>query len=265
MPMPLLLLAATAAPLQLKPNGPWVVQVEDSMCLLERNYPTGKGKERQLLIFQPLLDLPTMDFYVMTDRGSSGQQYDGMFKVRIEPGARSYTGRYYSVASGKDRNRITRFTLDRAVLDELNDGDTMMVQAKPVNTSFAIVRPEKARPALTGCIADLKKAWGIAPEGSTDIATPLEGNPARYFSSDSYPPEAYHQGIYGKVIALLNVNTQGRVEKCRIVSSAGQALNDGTCKVAMGIRFKPARDLAGAALASTYVLPVRWVLPGAPQ
>lgn len=265
MPLPLLVLAATAAPLPLKPSGPWIVQVEDNMCLLERNYPIGKGPAKQVLIFQPLLDLPTMDFYVMSDRGSSGQQYLGKFTVRIEPGARSYTGRYYSVASDKSGNRVTRFTLERAVLDELRDGDVMTVQARPVNSSFAIVRPDKARPALTGCIADLKKAWGVDTDDAARIATPLEGNPARYFNADSYPPEAYSQGIFGRVVTLLNVGTQGQVEKCRIVSSAGKALNDGTCKVAMRIRFKPARDAAGTALASTYVLPVRWVLPGSPE
>jgi protein TonB len=95
--------------------------------------------------------------------------------------------------------------------------------------------------------------------------TPLDGNPGRYFTAQSYPSEALAAHVYGRVIALLNINAAGTVEQCRIVSSAGTALNNGTCKVAMRIRFKPPRDKEGVALPSTYVLPVRWTMPGAPD
>lgn len=68
--------------------------------------------------------------------------------------------------------------------------------------------------------------------------------------------------MYGRVVALLNITAQGAVEKCRIVQSAGEALNAGTCRSAMKIRVTPPRDAAGAPLASTYLLPVRWIFGG---
>jgi TonB family protein len=231
------------------------------MCLLQRHYPTEKGKVT--LIFQPLLDLPSMELFVLT-ADKSDRQYTGDFNVQVDPGARSYTGRYYSVHMPGGDARLTRLSVDRVALDGLRDGDTMTIQAKPVGGSFAIVRPEKARPALDKCITDLKKSWGVDPDRDARAVTRLDGNPARYFNFDSYPAEALSKGIYGRVVALLNIAPDGTVSNCRIVSSAGKALNEGTCVAARRVRFTPPRDADGKPMATTYLLPVRWVLPGSP-
>ena len=262
MPFTSLLLAAVTPAPALAPAGPWVVDVEENMCLLERSYPAGDQKVS--LIFQPLLDTGGLELYVTT-ADKSDRQYQGAFTVHAGAAAQVFTGKYYSVWSAKSRMRLTRLMATRDMLDQLKDGDTLDVQAKPVSLAFKIVRPDKARLTLQGCIADLKKSWGIDDELASRVVEPLEGNPARYFNPSSYPPEAYQKGIYGRVIALLNISSEGAVEHCRIVSSAGTALNDGTCKVAMRIKFKPPRDKDGKPLPSTYTLPVRWVLPGAPN
>ena len=263
MPLLALLLAAATIPVAAtQPTGPWVVDGEDNLCLLQRTYVVD-GRS-YTLAFQPLLDLPQMDMYVVVD-DRSNTQYSGTYKVRVDPTAQEFSGRYYSVRATKSPKRFTRLAIDRTALDELKDGDTVHVKAKPIDLDLAIVRPDKARAALRVCTEALKKSWGVDPEMESRAVTTLDGNPGRYFGPASYPVEALRKGIYGRVIALLNVNTAGQVEHCRIVSSAGSALNDGTCKVAMQIRFKPARDAAGVPLSSTYLLPVRWVLPGSPR
>lgn len=260
--LPLLLAAAVVTSPPTAPSGPWVVAFEESMCLLQRSYPSDKGQTA--LIFKPLLDLPAMEMFVSTtDR--SDQQYSGKFTVRVEPGARAYTGRYFSARAPKSTTRYTRLSIDRVALDGLRDGDTLFVQAKPVNASFAIVRPEKARPALDKCITDLKTAWGIDPARDARAVTSIKGDPGQFFGSDAYPAEALANGIYGRVVALLNVTPDGTVSNCRIVASAGEALNKGTCVAALKVRFTPPRDAAGKAMATTYLLPVRWVLPGSPD
>jgi TonB family protein len=261
MPIAALLLAATQAPaVPLTPGGPWVVQMEDDLCRLARSYPDARGDAS--VVFQPLLDLDTAELFVITD-DRSARQYSGRHTTVLEPDGRSFTGRYYSVHDPKTKRRLTRLTIDRALLDQLKDGDALHVQARPVDLAFRITRPDKARTTLAGCIDGLKKSWGIDPAVTARAVTPLDGNPARYFGSSSYPQEALSRGIYGRVVALLNVAPSGTVEHCRIVSSAGTALNEGTCKVAMRIRFKPARDKNNQPLPSTYVLPVRWSMPGA--
>ncbi len=254
-------LAAKPAPAPLAPTGPWYVRAEESMCLLERRYAVGDRKVS--LIFQPLLDLEQMEIFVLAP-GQGGRQYDGVFAAGVSGAEQSYSGRYYSVAATKPTMRVTRLSIDRSLLNGLKDGDTLRIQARPVDHSFTIVRPEKVRPVLQECIDGLKKSWGIDPEVAGRAVTPLEGNPARYFGPESYPREAYHAGIYGRVIALLNIDATGAVSHCRIVSSAGPTLNEGTCTAAKRIRFKPARDKDDKPLPSTYVLPVRWVLPGSP-
>ncbi|WP_419808426.1 energy transducer TonB [Sphingomonas sp.] len=258
MPLLPLLLAAAAPPPVLTSVGPWVVNVSENMCLLQRSFPVGEKKV--MLVFQPLLDLDSMELYVITD-DTSQRQYQGNYTARIGREGQEITGRYYSVWAAASRSRITRLTTDRTVLEHLQDGDTLAIEARPVNLSFRIVRPANARTALQSCIVDLKRSWGIDPDVASRTATQLEGNPAQYFGPDSYPREALRQGIYGRVIALLNTTPAGTVERCHIVSSAGPALNDGTCKAAMRIRFRPARDADGKPLPSTYLLPVRWILP----
>ena len=256
-----IVLAAAATPVAALPTGPWVVSAEENLCTLQHRY-TVDGR-KVALVFQPLLDLPTMDVFVVGEDRSE-TQYQGMFTARISSRAEALTGRYYSNYATKSKLRYTRLTIGRGVLDDLQDGDTLSLQAKPINITLKVARPDKARAALAGCVTELKKSWGIDPAMADRVVTPLEGNPARYFDSHAYPPEALHQGIYGRVIALLNIGADGTVAHCRIVSSAGAALNDGTCKAAQRIRFKPARDKDGVALPATYLLPVRWVLPGAP-
>lgn len=255
-----LALAAKPAPPPLAPAGPWYVRAEEEMCLLERRYPL--GDRTMSLIFQPLLDLDQMEVYVISP--GQGQQYAGKFSARVASSPEPFAGSYYSVGMPKTKNRLTRLTADRRLLEGLKDGDTLQIQAKPVDQTFTIVRPDKARVALQSCIDSLKKAWGIDADMAARAVVPMEGNPARYFGPDAYPYEAYRQGVYGRVVALLNIGTTGAVDHCRIVSSAGQLLNEGTCKAAARIRFKPPRDKDGKPLASTYVLPVRWVLPGSP-
>ena len=257
----MLLSAATPAPLLL-PTGPWVVHMEENLCLLERTYPAADRKVS--LIFQPLLDLDEMEVFVVSN-DHSDQQHVGSFTATIEPGQQTSTGRYFSVYTPKTKSRLTRLTTDRSLFDQLKNGDTLRLKAKPLNLAFRIVQPEKARAALKGCVDDLKKSWGIDPEMASRTVTPADGNPGRYFGPDAYPPEALAKRIFGRVIALLNITPEGTVEHCRIVSSAGEALNAGTCKVAMRIRFKPARDKNGVPLPGIYVLPVRWTMFGAPS
>ena len=259
----LLALALTVEPTPppLAPVGPWIVRAEESMCLLERNY-TVDGR-RISLIFQPLLDLPNMEMFIVA-ADTNDKQYQGNFSAAVASVAMPYTGRYFSVVPPKAKARLTRLTVQRRLLNELKDGDTLHVRAKPVDQSFTIVRPEKARAALQNCTNDLKKAWGINDDVASRAEIPPEGKPGHYFGPDAYPREAMQQGIYGRVIVLLNIDPTGAVSNCRIVSSAGKALNEGTCLAAKRIRFKPARDKDDKPLPSTYVLPVRWVLPGSP-
>jgi protein TonB len=94
-------------------------------------------------------------------------------------------------------------------------------------------------------------------------AAGLKGNPGQFFSSDNYPPSAIRAGAQGRVVARLTVGTDGRVTDCSVTTSSGNSdLDATTCRIAKSrVRFSPAKDENGAAISSTYNLPVRWTLP----
>ena len=96
-----------------------------------------------------------------------------------------------------------------------------------------------------------------------DKSAALAGNPAQFFGPDQYPPEALRKGEQGRVVAKLQVAADGRVTACDLDQSSGSpSLDATTCDIALKkVTFTPARDRRGRAVASTYTLPVRWVLP----
>ena len=94
-------------------------------------------------------------------------------------------------------------------------------------------------------------------------AAGLKGDPGRFFGPDAYPPAAQRAGAQGRVVARLSIGTDGRVSDCSVSSSSGNSdLDETTCRIARrSVKFSPAKDDSGNTIASSYTLPVRWVLP----
>lgn len=92
------------------------------------------------------------------------------------------------------------------------------------------------------------------------------GNIGALFSPDNYPPAALRAGQEGRVIAELAIDATGLVTDCKIKTSVSPSLDAATCRAVQTGQpvFKPARDERGKPVASTYILPVNWQLPGAP-
>lgn len=101
------------------------------------------------------------------------------------------------------------------------------------------------------------------PAPRVSQAAGLKGNPGQFFGTDNYPPAAIRAGAQGRVVARLSVGADGRVTDCTVSASSGnEDLDSTTCRIAKSrVRFSPAKDDSGNAIASTYTLPVRWVLP----
>jgi TonB family protein len=87
-----------------------------------------------------------------------------------------------------------------------------------------------------------------------------------YFSTDDYPAEALRAGAEGTVQFRLDINTEGRVSRCNIVQSSGNASLDAkTCEVLISrARYTPARNAAGEAVPGTDAGRVTWRLPEPP-
>lgn len=96
---------------------------------------------------------------------------------------------------------------------------------------------------------------GVAVKGGP------RGNPLGWFTDDDYPADAKRAGAEGRVSVLLQIDTSGKVDGCRVTASSGNAsLDDATCRLAQRRgRFTVQKDSGGNAQAYSYTLPgIRW-------
>lgn len=129
-----------------------------------------------------------------------------------------------------------------------------VTQAPPIYTSPVIVPPQPPRPPVPPAPP--------APPAVSQAAV-AKGNPGQYFGPDAYPAAAIRAEAQGRVVARLTVGPDGRVSDCSVTTSSGNAdLDSTTCRIAkLRVRYSPAKDASGTAIASTVSLPVRWQLP----
>ncbi len=87
--------------------------------------------------------------------------------------------------------------------------------------------------------------------GSGGIATRARHLRGR-IGDDDYPRGAYRERVGGTVIAQLTVSAEGRISRCEISRSSGNAeLDSTTCRLILRrFRYAPARDAQGRAVAS---------------
>jgi protein TonB len=90
-----------------------------------------------------------------------------------------------------------------------------------------------------------------------------KGDPAQWVTTDDYPPSAIRAEEEGTTGITWTINTQGRVENCRVTSSSGsKALDDAACRaITRRGRYSPALDQDGNPIASTQSRRVTWRLP----
>ena len=99
----------------------------------------------------------------------------------------------------------------------------------------------------------------VAPKPRIELAT--------LFGSDAYPPLAITLGEDGLVVAALTIDPLGAVTACRIVTSSDStSLDAATCRIMTEHKtaFSPAYDAEGNAVAGSYTLKTRWILPEPP-
>lgn len=101
------------------------------------------------------------------------------------------------------------------------------------------------------------------PAPVVNKAAGAKGNPADWISTDDYPPSALRAEEEGTTAIAWTINTQGRVENCRVTSSSGsRALDDAACRaITRRGRYSPALDQSGNPIATTSSRRVVWKIP----
>jgi protein TonB len=99
--------------------------------------------------------------------------------------------------------------------------------------------------------------------GGGGVATPARHLRGR-IDDDDYPRGAYRERVGGTVIARVTVSPEGRVSRCEVNRSSGNAeLDATTCRlIERRFRFSPALDAEGRAMASQVGWRQEWWLEG---
>jgi TonB family protein len=113
---------------------------------------------------------------------------------------------------------------------------------------------------ILGMIAAASLA--LAGEGARG-AVPARANLSSYFNEDDYPMTALRRGIQGTTAFELRIGADGRVTRCTVTSSSGDAALDAvTCSVLLSrAEYSPARDSRGRAIPARDSGRVTWRLP----
>lgn len=103
------------------------------------------------------------------------------------------------------------------------------------------------------------KGIGSGAGGEDDGGTPPR-RIAGHIDERDYPRAAYESGAQGGLMTRYVIEPDGRISRCDIVESSGNAvLDDTTCRLAIKrFRFDPARDGAGNPVRSILVSRHRW-------
>ena len=243
----------------MKATGPWNVDAADDLCLLAHNF--GTGDQTAILGFQPIFNDDTMELIVLTTDTVKMQRI-GKAKISSNRLPKPIEAPYASVGSSTKPQRLTRITVNRSVFDELGATSYLTITAAPVNMTFLISKSDKAMVAFKTCETELLKTWGVETLVDKDHAAKPINNINSFFNATSYPDAARDAGVYGRVVALLNLAADGAIGGCHVVRSAAKELNEATCENARKIRFRPAIGPDGKPIASIYPIAVSWELPG---
>jgi protein TonB len=94
-------------------------------------------------------------------------------------------------------------------------------------------------------------------------AAGAKGNPAEWISTDDYPPSSLRAEEEGTTAIAWDINTQGRVENCRVTASSGSAaLDRAACQaITRRGRYSPALDQGGNPMRSSSSRRVTWKMP----
>ncbi|QJU60577.1 energy transducer TonB [Sphingomonas sp. AP4-R1] len=94
-------------------------------------------------------------------------------------------------------------------------------------------------------------------------AAGAKGDPAQWVTSDDYPPSALREEREGVTKVTWQINEQGRIENCSVVSSSGSPdLDETACRVLTRRgRYSPALDQSGKPMRTTQSRTIRWQIP----
>lgn len=140
-------------------------------------------------------------------------------------------------------------------------GITVMIKwKKPFRLEFGSLA--KPMEQLRACQADLLESWGYDPAIQTTLVRPPRpvNSPAKWLGPADYPQGAVAAGQNGIVQFRLDVEADGKISGCHVLSrTRPDVFADTTCRaVTRRAKLEPALDADGKPVRSFLVQTVQW-------
>lgn len=246
---------APAAPLQ--PNGNWDVDYGETQCSGARSY--GTAADPIMLLIVPSLSPTTYQLLVSLQRQGPVYAQGSRGTVDFGTGPIPSPVLYYGGKGVRLSNY--QFRVPAAAMERARSASSIRISVqKGENFDFAVTEMPALVDALRKCTADLQQYWNVAGK---NIRTPAKSlSDLHYaFSSNDYPSEAMWKGQSGTGQYVLQIDENGAVAGCDVLSPSGVPVLDLTgCQIIKArARFSPARELQGKPVRSIVVTPpVTW-------
>ncbi|MFM5885241.1 MAG: energy transducer TonB [Novosphingobium sp.] len=282
----------------LSPSSKWVVDWDENICSLRRQF--GEGQDKLLVEFQMDSISPTFElnlagqkiannqatYPLLISFGPEGFRPEKRYAISVDTpsgvptlmvGAVGIARKDLSKPAPQERITFNKAIKGPAIAVERADWDAIAANERAAN-SIAIeqmnglhVRLQTGSlgppmKALRECVSSLWKSWGVDPAISARIATPAQplASPAQWVTSFDFPNSMLAKGQSALLRFRLIVSTVGTVENCVITKGVGSTeFRELTCALlTKRAKFKPALDNDGRPLKSVFSSSIRWAIPG---
>lgn len=252
--------APGATPALRQPNGNWVLDYGDTACTAYRNF--GSKEKPVLLALRPSPNGSVVRLSIARD-GHVAVPHHFPVTTNISEASVKTTGLRF--ASGNRKREIIWINFARPQLEGLNRfGEIAITGGRTLNERFALPGMAAVLKALDTCSSDLRAHWNIGDSGSA-IATPATAteSPGRWVNNGDYPQQAIDENASGVVQFVLLIDETGKTRDCMVEETSGVATLDAMACILLRerARFKPALDVAGKAVRSSWTSRFRWVIP----
>jgi len=248
-----------------QPLSPWNIDYGETSCDLKRIFK-GESGEIQIQISQAF-DLQGGSFYIVTQPNGKRPSWLADVDLSIdETGAKLTKTAGFQV--NKEDNlliwQVYRFEID--YLDNLpNDVTLRLNTPKYPEVALRMTGMKAVADAFKQCQRNLYETFGLDYRKTELLSRQLKPktNPGPWVSAFDYPDIALRKGYEGTVWFMLNVDQEGKSEKCTILRSSGYAMLDDTaCKyLQKRAQFIPALDKDGQPTPTIWTNAVRFGLP----
>jgi TonB family protein len=254
--------------------GKWLVNYDRDACHLAAQF--GEGKRAVIAQFTRYQPGDTFDLALIGNRFNLREaQVEGKVDFGISARPAEVSGLHGNV--GKMKAVFLRsLRFDGWESKEEFDVPARLAPEQEARITGAVVAMRGARPfrlefgslekplvQMRLCMDNLVKSWGYDPVQQATALRPVSAitSPAKWLSSSDYPMNAVTNGHNGLVQFRLDVDPEGKVAGCFILSrTSPDDFADITCRaMTRRARLQPALDAQGKPMRSYYVSKVIWL------